>query len=153
MENAYLRAETTIRLSEAMSLQTVSSALVEERSLDTILATIVDEASRVINARDILILLLEENGQWFRVSARKGRNVRGSLNKRLSVKDSLNGLVVKSGQPLVSQDAMTDDRANQERARLPFLTGQFQSRRHFSSPKWICFHSAHSLNFVQVANF
>lgn len=117
MENAYLRAETTFRSSEAMSLQTVSSVLVEERSLDTILATIVDEASRVINAKDLLILLLEQNGQWFRVSARKDRNVDGSLNRRLSVKDSLNGLVVKSGQPLVSQDAMTDDRANQERAR------------------------------------
>ena len=117
MENAYLRAETTFRLSEAMSLQTVSSALVEECSLDTILATIVDEASRVINARDILILLLEENEEWFRVSARKDRNVRESLGGRLSVKDSLNGLVVMSGQPLVSQDAMTDERANQERAR------------------------------------
>ena len=115
MENAYLRTETTFRLSEAMSLQTVSSALVEKQSLDTILSLIVDEASWVIKAREILILLLEEDEQWFRISARKDR--RQSLNGRLSVKDSLNGLVVKSGQPLVSQDAMTDARANKKRAQ------------------------------------
>jgi signal transduction histidine kinase len=115
MENAYLRTETAFRSSEAMSLQTVSSALVEKRSLNTILSLIVDEASRVIKARDILILLLEENGQSFRISARKDR--KKPRNGRLSVKDSLNGLVVKSGQPLVSQDAMTDARANKKRAQ------------------------------------
>jgi len=39
------------------------------------------------------------------------------MNGRLSVKDSLNGLVVKTGQPLVSHDAMTDSRANLARAQ------------------------------------
>jgi signal transduction histidine kinase len=117
MENAYLRTETAFRLSEAMSLQTISSALVEERSLDAILTVIIDEASRVMNAREVLVLLLEEDDQWFRVCARKGRSVRGLMNGRLSVKDSLNGLVVRTGQPLMSHDAMADPRANLARAR------------------------------------
>jgi signal transduction histidine kinase len=117
VENARLKAETVFRLSEAMSLQAVSSALVEERSLDAILAVIIDEAIRLLNASDALVLLLEEGGDWFRVSARKGRGLAGLINGRLSVRDSLNGLVVTTGQPLVSQDAMTDPRANRERAR------------------------------------
>lgn len=117
VESARLRVETAFRLSEAMSLQAVSSALVEERSLDAVLAAIIDEASRLTDARDALVLLLEEGGDWFRVCARKGPGVAGLTSGRLSVKDSLNGLVVTTGQPLVSHDAMTDPRANQARAR------------------------------------
>lgn len=117
LENVRLRAETEFRLSEAMSIQAVSSALVEERSLDTILSIIIDEAVRLTNASDALVLLLEEDGDWFRVCARKGDDVAGLTSGRLSVKDSLNGLVVRTGQPLVSRDAMTDPRSNQARAR------------------------------------
>jgi signal transduction histidine kinase len=117
IENARLRANPAIRLSEAMSLQAVCSALVEAQSLDAILELIIDEAVRLTNARDALVLLLEEGGDWFQVCARKGSAVAGLMNGRLSVKDSLNGLVVTTGQPLVSQDAMTDPRADQARAR------------------------------------
>jgi signal transduction histidine kinase len=117
VENMRLRGETAFRLSEAMSLQTITSALVEERSLDAILAVIIAEAIRLTNANDALVLLLEEKDQSFQVCARKGPDVAGIKSGRLSVKDSLNGLVVRTGQPLVSHDAMTDPRANQARAR------------------------------------
>jgi signal transduction histidine kinase len=116
-ESARLREETAFRLSEAMSLQAVSSALVEERSLDSVLAMVIDEASRLTDASDALVLLLEPEGEWFRVSARRGAGVAGLASGRLSVKNSLNGLVVKTGRPLVSEDAMSDPRANQDRAR------------------------------------
>ncbi len=116
-ESARLREDAAFRLSEAMSLQAVSSALVEERSLDSVLAIVIDEASRLTDASDALVLLLEPGGEWFRVSARRGPGVAGLASGRLSVKSSLNGLVVKTGRPLVSEDAMTDPRANQERAR------------------------------------
>jgi signal transduction histidine kinase len=69
------------------------------------------------HATDALVLLLEDEGEWFRVCARRGDGTAGLLNGRLSVGDSLNGLVVLTGQPLVSHDAMTDPRADQARAR------------------------------------
>jgi signal transduction histidine kinase len=116
-ESARLREETAFRLSEAMSLQAVSSALVEERSLDAVLAMVIDEASRLTDASDALVLLLEPGGEWFRVSARRGAGVAGLASGRLSVQNSLNGRVVKTGRPLISEDAMSDPRANQDRAR------------------------------------
>ena len=117
VENARLRAETAFRLSEAISLQAISSALVGERSLDAILEAIIDEAIRLTNASDALVLLLEEGGEWFRVRARRGPGVAGLTNGRMSVKDSLNGLVVMTGEPLVSHDAIADPRADHDRAR------------------------------------
>ena len=118
VENARLRAETASWLSEAMSLQAVSSALVEERSLDAILTVIIEEAIRLLDASDAVVLLLEEQGDWFRVCARKGPGFAGLTSGRMSVQDSLNGLVVRTGQPLISNDVLTDSRADHARAKL-----------------------------------
>lgn len=114
--NARLRTETGLRFSEAMSLETVSSALVENRGLDAILEVIIDEAVQLLNAKDALVLLLEGDADWFQVRARIGDNVAGLAHGRLSVDNSLNGLVIKTGKPLVSHDAQTDMRADQDRA-------------------------------------
>jgi signal transduction histidine kinase len=116
VEKARLQAELAFRLSEAMSLETVSSALVEGQSLDTILTVIIDEAMQLLRAKDALVLLLEEDGDWFRVCARAGPGLTGLTSARMSVRDSLNGLVVTTGEPLVSNDALTDLRANRSRA-------------------------------------
>lgn len=116
VEKARLQAEVAFRLSEAMSLETVSSALVEDQSLDTILAVIIDEAMQLLRGKDALVLLLEEEGDWFRVCARAGPGLTGLTSARMSVRDSLNGLVVTTGEPLVSNDALTDLRANRLRA-------------------------------------
>jgi signal transduction histidine kinase len=116
VENGRLRAEMAFRFSEAMSLETVSSALVEGQSLDAILAVIIDEAMQLLGAKDALVLLLEEGDHWFRVCARAGPGLTGLTSSRMSVRDSLNGLVVATGEPLVSNDALTDPRANRARA-------------------------------------
>ncbi|HMD90468.1 MAG TPA: GAF domain-containing sensor histidine kinase [Anaerolineaceae bacterium] len=118
VENARLRSGTTFRFSEAMSIEIVNKALVENKSLEAILALIIDEAVRLLHAKDGLILLLEDGGKWFQVVERTGDDV-ASLERgrgRLSVKNSLNGLVVETGEPLISQDAQMDPRADQERA-------------------------------------
>lgn len=118
IENARLRSGTTFRFSEAMSLETVNKALAENKSLEAILALIIDEAVRLLHAKDGLILLLEEGGKWFQVVERTGDDVAGLERgrERLTVKNSLNGLVVETGEPLISPDAQTDPRADQERA-------------------------------------
>ena len=72
VESASLRAGTSFGLSGAMSLQTVGSALVEEQSLDAILSVIIDETIQLLGASDALVLLIEEDGEWFQVSARSG---------------------------------------------------------------------------------
>lgn len=115
-ENARLHDEIQRRCLESTSFKTISSALLEESSLETVLELIVDEAVRSTGASDALILLLDEEGEWFKVCARKGPGVAGLKNRRLLVKNSLNGLAVATGQPLVSEDAMTDRRANRDRA-------------------------------------
>lgn len=116
VETTRLKKETTLRFSEATSLEMVSSALVEKRSLDAILEVIIDKAVQLLNAEDALVLLLESGKEMFQVRARIGDNVAGLTRGRMSVENSLNGLVVKTGNPLVSHDAQTDDRADQERA-------------------------------------
>jgi signal transduction histidine kinase len=117
VESASLRAETSFRFSGAMSLQTVVSALVEEHSLDAILSVIIDETIQLLGASDALVLLIEEGEEWFQVSARTGSILSELRSTRMSMKDSLHGLVVETGEPLVSNDAFTDPRANQARAR------------------------------------
>jgi signal transduction histidine kinase len=116
VENVQIRFGTTFRFSEALSLETVSSALVESGSLDKILALIIDETVRLLHAEDALILLLEDGGEWFQVRERLGNDVAALAHGRLTVKNSLNGTVVLTGEPLISLDAQTDPRADQTRA-------------------------------------
>ncbi len=117
VENNQLRYGTTFRLSEALSLETVSSALVENRSLDNTLTLIIEEAVRLLHAQDALVLLLEDGGDWFMVREGHGEDVATVTHRRITVKNSLNGMVVKTGEPLISPDAMTDPRADQSRAK------------------------------------
>jgi signal transduction histidine kinase len=116
VENVQLRYGTTFRLFEALSLETVNSAIVEGRSLDNTLALIIDEAVRLLHAQDALVLLLEDGGEWFRVRERRGDDVATLAHSRMTVKNSLNGMVIMTGEPLTSLDAQTDPRADQARA-------------------------------------
>lgn len=116
VENVQLRYGTTFRLSEALSLETVSTALVESDNLDQILALIIEEAVRLLNAQDALVLLLEDGDEWFEVIECTGTDLATMAHTRLSVKNSLNGLVVMTGEPLISINAQTDPRADRLRA-------------------------------------
>jgi signal transduction histidine kinase len=116
VENVQLRYGTTFRLSEALSLETVSSALVKSESLDKILALIIDEAVRLLNAQDALVLLLEDGDEWFEVIECLGSDLDTLAHRRLSVKNSLNGMVVMTGEPLISINTQTDPRADRTRA-------------------------------------
>lgn len=117
VENVQLRYGTTFRLSEALSLETVSSALVQSDSLDKILALIIDEAVRLLNAKDALVLLLEDGDEWFEVIECLGSDLDTLAHRRISVKNSLNGMVVMTGEPLISVNVLTDPRADRLRAQ------------------------------------
>jgi len=117
IENMDLRAEAELRISAVSSLQAVGAALVQERNLDCILTVVINEACRLLNAKDALVLLLEEDESQFLVRARTGPDLPKVLSSRMPVGRSLNGLVARTGRPLVSNDAMTDPRADQVRAR------------------------------------
>jgi len=81
-----------------MSLETVNKALVENKSLESILALVIDEAVRLLHAKDGLILLLEDEENGSKVVERTGDDVAGLErgHERLSVKNSLNGMVVET---------------------------------------------------------
>ncbi len=116
VENSQLRLGVNFRASEAQSLEKISSALVENKSLTKTLSLIADKTVRLLHAQDALVLLLEEGGEWFRVEGKIGESVTRLVQRRLTVRNSLNGLVITTGQPLISQDAQVDPRANQDRA-------------------------------------
>lgn len=116
VQNSQLRLGVSFHASEAQSLETICSALVENRSLEKTLSLIADKTVRLLHAQDALVLLLEDGGEWFRVQEKIGQSVTHLARGRMSVRNSLNGLVITTGQPLISENAQLDPRANKDRA-------------------------------------
>jgi len=116
VENSQLRMDGCFRESESQSFEMISLALVENKNLDKTLTLIANKTVQLLQAHDVLVLLLEEGGEWFRVQGRIGESVTHLAHRRLTVRNSLNGRVITTGQPLISQDAQIDPRADQKRA-------------------------------------
>lgn len=116
VQNSQLRLGVTYHASEAQSLESISSALVENRSLEKTLSLIADKTVSLLHAEDALVLLLEDGGEWFSVKEKIGDSVTQLARGRMSVRNSLNGLVITTGQPLISENAQVDPRANKDRA-------------------------------------
>jgi len=103
---------------EVASLQTIISSLAQGEALEMVLNAIIEQATRLTNAEDALVLLLTEKREWFRVCARRGPGSMRLKAERITVEHSLNGLVIATGEPLVSHDVPSDPRADQERVSL-----------------------------------
>jgi two-component system, NarL family, response regulator LiaR len=63
MENARLYDETQRQLAESQSLQRVTAALLQELSLEEVLATVCTEARRLTGAQESVVCVLEEDRQ------------------------------------------------------------------------------------------
>lgn len=103
---------------EVSSLQTIISSLARGEALERVLNAIIEQATLLTNAEDALVLLLTEEREWFRVCARRGPGSMRLKAERITVEHSLNGLVIATGEPLVSHDVPSDPRADQERVSL-----------------------------------
>ena len=89
------------RLTESESLRRTMAALLQKLMLDEVLEIVCSEACRLTGTTGSSVLLLEEEG-WLRVTISTGTPL--PILDRLPVVDSLAGLSMKQGTPLIAND-------------------------------------------------
>ncbi len=94
-ENAILYQETQQRLEESMSLQRVTSALLQGRTLEGVLSVVCQNAISLIGARGSTVFLLE-GGDLLRVAYSLGDGV--PAFDTMPVRESFTGLAITSGK-------------------------------------------------------
>jgi len=92
--------ETNQRLNESESIKRTMMALLQKLTLDEVLEIVCSEARQLMNATGSAILLLED--EWLRVTFSTGNPL--PVLERLPVTDSLAGIAVAKGQPLLFND-------------------------------------------------
>ncbi len=98
LQNAKLYEETSNRLSESQSLRQITLALLQKLSLQEILEIVCREAQRLTRSRGSLVALMEDEN-YLRVMFHTGTHTQ--LPNRFRLNDSLFGLAVRRGKPLV----------------------------------------------------
>ncbi|RIK40735.1 MAG: hypothetical protein DCC55_14145 [Chloroflexi bacterium] len=93
--------ETNRRLAEVSSLQRLTAALLQQQTLDDVLALVCSEAQQLTGAQGARLLLLE-NETWLRVFHQTGHVV--PKLERVPLGDSLSGLGVLQKKPLRIND-------------------------------------------------
>ncbi len=100
--------KTNQRLVESESIQKTMMALLQKLTLDEVLAIVCSEARQLTNAAGSAVLILE--GEWLWITCSVG-NPSPTVDK-LSVADSLSGLAVQQGEPLLVNDPPRQLKAN-----------------------------------------
>lgn len=98
LQNARLYEETSIRLSESQSLRQITLALLQKLSLEEILEIVCREAQHLTRSKGSLVALLEDENT-LRTMYHTGMSTQ--LPSRLRVQDSLFGLAVRRGKPML----------------------------------------------------
>lgn len=106
-ERAKLLEETKRGLNESLSLQMVTSALLQMINLEEILELVCSEAEALTGSSDSCVFLIEEE-DWLAPVFSSGKI--SIICQRIPIKNSLTGLAVKTGEPVVSNDYKTDER-------------------------------------------
>lgn len=118
LENARLYQETRQRLEESQSLHQIALALLQKLTLEETLEILCSEAQRLTNAQGASVSLLEDPC-WLRVAYRTGETPFGA--PRFPVNDSLSGLAVRRGEPLLINNQPTQDDDGQPGASFSLL--------------------------------
>ena len=93
---------------ELETLLTIQQAITSHLDLDDVLQLIADEAQRLTSAQVSLLYVLE--GGFLRVAAVSGHVLRGELvGSRIPLDQSIAGLSVLAGQPMIQTDLQNDD--------------------------------------------
>lgn len=104
------------------TLVTVGQTVNSPVTLDEALQAITREAARLMDARLVSLLLLDETGEWLDLRACTGAGPAYRNKPRLSVADSLLGSVVRRHKPLQVENVQTSPRyQHPEIARLEGL--------------------------------
>jgi len=109
--------ETNQRLNESESIKRTMMALLQKLTLDEVLEIVCSEARQLMNATGSAILLLED--EWLRVTFSTGNPL--PVLERLPVTDSLAGIAVAKGQPLLFNDPAGQKQAYHRNSDLQSL--------------------------------
>ncbi len=109
LQNAKLYEETSNRLSESQSLRQITLALLQKLSLQEILEIVCREAQRLTRSQGSLVALMEDE-QTLKVMYSSG--TQNQLPNRFRINDSLFGLAVRRGKPLVINNRHSHETEN-----------------------------------------
>ncbi|MDA1274491.1 MAG: GAF domain-containing protein [Verrucomicrobia bacterium] len=94
--------------------QTISSTL----NLNDVLSTITRETAKLMDAKLCSLLLIDDSGEWLELRASAGAGAAYSGKPKLSVEESLLGIVVRRRKPVQVEDVRRSSRyQNREIAR------------------------------------
>ena len=100
IENTWHFEQLRLRSLHLESLVTVGQAINSALHLEDALQRITQEACRFMRARVVSLLLLDPTGEWLDLKASAGAGERYVSKPRLSVAESLVGVVVRRRKPL-----------------------------------------------------
>jgi signal transduction histidine kinase len=134
IQNTWLYESARQRAHLLESLVRVSQHLNSATNLDDVLATITREARTLMAARMCSLMLLDESGEWLDLRAHFGAGAAYLRKPRLSVTDSLLGIVARRRKPMQVENVQVSGRyQNVEVARqeglvsllaVPLVIGQ-----------------------------
>uniref|UniRef100_UPI001FE0AA13 sensor histidine kinase n=1 Tax=Promicromonospora kroppenstedtii TaxID=440482 RepID=UPI001FE0AA13 len=111
IENANLYEESRLREQSARANDEISRRVLTGCSPEEVLALVADNALRVVGA-DTAIMALPENGyQHLVVRAAAGTEAKRLVGVMLPPGGTFSNVVLRSGEPIVSPDAVADERA------------------------------------------
>jgi signal transduction histidine kinase len=113
IQDTWLYAQLALKARLFEALIQVSQAINSTLSLDDALKVITQQAARLMEARVCSLLLLDETGLWMDLLACHGAGPAYREKPRLSVEDSLVGVVFRRGKPLQVEDVQTSSRYQQ----------------------------------------
>lgn len=118
IENTWLYEQLRLKVRLFESLAAVSRIINSTLNLDEALQVITKEACELMKARMCSLMLLDEGGEWLDLRASHGAGDAYINKGRLSVGDSLIGVVVRRKKPLQVSNVQIDARyQNVEMAR------------------------------------
>ncbi|HWI65634.1 MAG TPA: GAF domain-containing sensor histidine kinase [Symbiobacteriaceae bacterium] len=101
------------RLSEFEAMDVVTRVMAEALHPDEVLSVIARETCRVTGGDSALVLLVSEDQEFQYIRAAHGQTMEPYIGVGLPISTSLAGLVLRTGEVLVSLDPPNDPRLNQ----------------------------------------
>ncbi|MBU6409097.1 MAG: GAF domain-containing protein, partial [Verrucomicrobia bacterium] len=118
IQNTWLYEQLRLKARLFESLAAVSRAINSTLNLDEALRAITREACELMHARTCSIMMLDERREWLALRASHGAGEAYTKKPRLSVEDSVLGVVVRRKKPLQLENVQTSTRyQNVELAR------------------------------------
>lgn len=110
IQNTWLYEQLRLKVRLFESLATVSRTINSTLNLDEALRTVTREACILMHARMCSLMMLDENREWLDLRASYGAGKAYVKKPRLSVNESLLGVVVRRKKPLQVANVQTSNR-------------------------------------------